>query len=646
MGSPGGYAGEILRVDLSTGAIHRIPTHLYSDLFLGGRGVAAKIYWDEVPPQVDAFHPENRLIFSTGPVSAATNFLGSRWQVCGKSPIHDRFSYCNLGGSWGASLKLAGCDALVVSGKARRPVYICVDQGEVAVRDASHLMGKGAIACREQMKAELGGAFKVVAIGPAGENRVTFSVLMADGDASGSSGLAAVMGSKGLKAIAVRGRKRPKVARPERLRELRRRVLELTTQMDMDFLLSTVPHLRFVSRDRLKKEVCFGCAGRCIRTSYEDAEGMKGKFTCGSSYLYLLRAHSFYGEPTDVPFKATKLMDDHGLDSYGLEATIMWLARCYKAGVLTEKQTGIPLSKIGSLEFIEALIRKISFREGFGDLLARGVRRAAEAVGPEAQALVTDYVSKTNYLPVYGPRMYITTGLLHSMEPRLPIQQLHEVATLALRWVMNQSSSRASPGVDSRVFRAIAKRFWGSELAADFSTYEGKALAAARIQDRQYAKECMILCDFVWPIMYSEATQDRVGDPSLESSICSAVTGRDLDEEGLYRIGERVFNLQRAILAREGHVGRAHDSLEEFEYTVPLRGDIGNPDCIVPGRDGEVFSRKGMVVDREAFERLKDEYYGIRGWDVATGLQKMATLEQLGLEEVGETLHGEGLLGG
>lgn len=646
MGSAGGYAGEILRVDLSTGEMNRIPTDLYADRFLGGRGIAAKIYWDEVPPQADAFHPDNRLIFATGPVSAATNFLGSRWQVCGKSPIHDRFSYCNLGGAWGAALKLAGYDALVVRGKAERPVYLWIRQGEAQIRDASHLMGKGAIACREQLKAELGETFKVVAIGPAGENQVTFSVLMADGDASGSSGLASVMGSKQLKAIAVHGKKRPMVAYPERIQGIMRKVQGLTTEMDMRFLLSAVPHLKLVPAERLKKEVCFGCSGRCIRTSYVDEEGRRGKFTCGSSYFYLMRARSYYGESNEVPFRATKLMDDHGLDSYGLEATIMWLARCYKAGVLTEKQTGIPLSKIGSLEFIEALIRKISFREGFGDLLAHGVRRAAEALGPEAQAMVTDYVSKTNYMPVYGPRMYITTGLLHAMEPRLPIQQLHEVATLALRWVMNQRPSPGSPGVDSTVFRAIAKRFWGSELAADFSTYEGKALAAAKIQDRQYAKECMILCDFVWPIMYSEATQDRVGDPSLESSICSAVTGRELDEEGLYRIGERVFNLQRAILAREGHTGRVHDSLEEFEYEVPLRGDVGNPECVVPGRDGEVFSRKGMVVDREAFESLKDEYYGIRGWDVATGLQKMATLEQLGLEEVGKTLRGEGLLGG
>ncbi len=633
-------------MDLSTGEIERIPTDLYADPFLGGRGIAAKIYWDEVPPRVDAFHPENRLIFATGPVSATTNFLGSRWQVCGKSPIHDRFSYCNLGGGWGASLKLAGYDALVVSGRAKGPAYLWIGPGGAQIRDASHLTGMGAIACRQRLKAELGESSRVVAIGPAGESRVTFSVLLADGDASGSSGLASVMGSKQLKAIAVCGKKRPRVAHPERLREIRREVLGLLTEMDMRFLLSAVPHLKLVPAERLRREVCFGCSGRCIRTSYVDSEGRRGKFTCGSSYFYMVRARSYYGGFNDVPFRATKLMDDYGLDFYGLEATIMWLARCHKAGILTEGQTGLPLSKIGSLEFIEALIRKISLREGFGDLLAHGVRRAAEALGPGAQAMVTDYVSKTNYMPVYGPRMYITTGLLHAMEPRLPIQQLHEVATLALRWVMNQGPSEGPRGVDSRVFRAIAKRFWGSEIAGDFSTYEGKALAAAKIQDRQYAKECMILCDFVWPIMYSEATEDRVGDPGLESRICSAVTGRVLDEAGLYRIGERVFNLQRAILAREGHAGRGHDSLEEFEYTIPLRGDVGNPDCIVPGKDGEVFSRKGMVVDRAGFEGLKDEYYEIRGWDVATGLQTMAKLEELGLAEVGRALQGAGLLGG
>ena len=161
----------------------------------------------------------------------------------------------------------------------------------------------------------------------------------------------------------------------------------------------------------------------------------------------------------------------------------------------------------------------------------------------------------------------------------------------------------------------------------------------------RYAKECLILCDFIWPVIYSPFTEDRVGDPTLESRLFAAVTGRDLDEEGLYRIGDRTFNLQRAILIREGWRGREDDSLEEFNFTVPLKGDTaGNSDAIVPGPEGETFARRGMVVDRGEFEGMKDEYYAIRGWDVGTGLQKKARLEELGLGDVAGELEKQGLL--
>jgi aldehyde:ferredoxin oxidoreductase len=146
--------------------------------------------------------------------------------------------------------------------------------------------------------------------------------------------------------------------------------------------------------------------------------------------------------------------------------------------------------------------------------------------------------------------------------------------------------------------------------------------------------------------MYSEATDDKVGDPTLESQICSAVTGKEVDEEGLYRIGERVFNLQRAILIREGRQGRADDTLEEYEFTSPVTEitAFGNPEALIPGEDGRTMSRKNLVVDRKQFERMKDEFYDLRGWDVKTGLQKRTTLEALDLADVAETMETEGFL--
>jgi aldehyde:ferredoxin oxidoreductase len=616
-------------VNLSTGNISRVSTESYADLFLGGRGIAAKIYWDEVPPWIDAFDPENRLIFITGPIGGVPGFAGSRWQVCGKSPIHNCFSYCNLGGSWGAHLKFAGYDGVVIYGKADKRVYLWINGDQVEIRDAAHLTGKGAIYCREKLKRELGESARVVAVGAAGDNMVSFASLLADNDSSGSSGLGAIMGSKNLKAIAVRGKGKVSVADTEKVHKLREKLREMKAEL-------ALPMPSVLPSERFNKDVCYGCINGCMRSTYEALSGEKGKSMCQSSLFYQIRAQRYYGEINEVPFEATKLCDDYGVDTHAIETMIMWLSRCYKAKILTDEQTGIPLSKIGSYEFIEALVRKISHREGFGDLLAEGTYKAAETLGSEAQKLITDYVTRTGYNAIYGPRLYITTGLFYAMEPRLPIQQLHEISVPVIMWALQI--------IDSKVVRAIAKRFWGSEIAADFSTYDGKALAAAKIQDREYAKESLILCDFSWPIFYTKVSEDHVGDPTLESQVCAAVIGRELDEEDLYKIGERVFNLQRAILTREGHRGREGDSLEEFNFTIPLKGDFGNPNCIVPGKEGEVFSRKGMVVDRKEFEKIKNEYYQIRGWDVSTGFQKKAKLEELNLGEVAQKLESEGLL--
>ena len=643
----GGYAGRILRIDLSTGGVETTPTETHSPLFLGGRGIAAKIYWDEVPPDISPFDPVNRLIFITGPVTATTGFCGSRWQVCGKSPQHNRFSYCNLGGNWGAHLKRAGYDGLVVSGQADSSVYLWISNEGVEIRKAGHLTGQGAIECRETLKEELGKTVNVVAIGPAGENRVVFANLIADKNASGSGGLASVMGAKNLKAIAVRGKENVAPADAARLLALKERSLAIMSGLDEEFVSGVIPFRDPNVLLKTSRDVCYGCAGhKCIRKNYRTDNGLKGKFMCGSSYLYMFWAKMYYGEPTDVPFLANRLCDDYGIDTHVMEPMLMWLLFCRNAGVLTDEQTGLPLSKFGSLEFIESLVKKISYREGIGDILADGTQKAAKALGTEAQRLCADYINKHHQRPFYGPRAYLTTGLFNAMEPRLAIQQLHEVVTIVMRWSLNEIHQPKKPGVTTDILRAIAKRFWGSEVAADFSTWEGKALAAAKIQDRQHAKESLILCDFNWPIMYSEATADHVGDPTLESQICSAVTGREVDEEGLYRIGARVFNLQRSILIREGWKGRVDDTLEEHEFSCPASEieALGNPEALIPGEDGRTISRKGLVVDREEFEGMKDEFYALRGWDVKTGLQKKATLENLDLADVASIMEAEGFL--
>ena len=225
-----GYAGNILRVDLSSRTISSVPTIDYAARFLGGRGIAAKVYWDEVAPEVKAFDPDNRLMFVTGPLAGVSPGVGGvRWLVCGKSPTAkpEQFSYANLGGSWGTELKRAGYDGVIVHGESDTPVYLSVKNGEAELKDASALWGKSTVATMGILKEQLGSQTRIVTTGPAGEHRVAMATILADNDASGSSGFGAVMGSKKLKAIAVRGNRKVATAFPERLAELNREIRRL-----------------------------------------------------------------------------------------------------------------------------------------------------------------------------------------------------------------------------------------------------------------------------------------------------------------------------------------------------------------------------------------------------------------------------------
>jgi len=619
-----------------------MPTMDYADRFLGGRGIAAKIYWDEVTPEVKAFDPENRLIFATGPLAGFKGVSGSRWQICGKSSLTtpEYFNYSNLGGNWGAQLKLAGYDALVIQGRSEKPVYILIQDETVEIRDASTLWGKSTVETREMLKQQLGSSVNVVATGPAGENMVTFASVLADKDASGSSGLGAVMGSKKLKAIAVRGSGKVKAANPQRYRELADYARELRKGISMGITPGTDQGMK------LKKDYCYGCTGGfCFRGTYKASNGKVGKYMCGSATFYILRARKYYGEWNEVPFFANMICNEFGVDTHQMDVMMQWLSKCHRAGILTDENTGIPLSKQGSREFIETLVRKIGLREGIGDILAQGTIRAADAVGQGAKELLTDYITHSGHFALIdGPRMYISTGLLYATEPRQPMGQLNELSSLNLwlMWVYKQEGAFVS----NDVFRAIGKRLLGSEAAVDFTTYQGKALAAKMIQDRECAKDSLILCSYLFPIMFSRQTADHVGDPTVESKVLSAVTGNEIDEDGLYRIGERIFNVQRAILAREGHRGRESDRISEYNYTKPLKFDLHNPELLSPGKGDEVVSKKGAVLDAEKFEEVKDEYYSLRGWDVGTGLQTRAKLEELGLKDMVEDLERRGLVVG
>jgi aldehyde:ferredoxin oxidoreductase len=633
-----GYAGTILKHDLSRNDTTKLSSFDYTDMFLGGRGIAAKLYWELVPPQTKAYDPDNCLVFMTGPLTGFTRLASCRWEVCGKSPMMEpeAFSYANLGGRWGSWLKFAGYDGLVIKGKADKPVYLFIHDGIIETLNADHLWGKTTFETHDALKAVHGKEVKVLAIGPAGENLVSFATMLTDDGGSGSGGLASVMGSKKLKAIVVTGNTRPQAADPEKLRNLADLIFQLKGK--------TFEHLPMplIVSGRTKFESCYGCISGCFRQAYTE-NGRHYRFFCQASEFYRRRAAKVYEDWSEAALLASRLCDGYGLCTAVMEPTIEWLRQCYQKGILNDENTGLPLSRIGTIEFIEQLTRKIALREGFGDILAGGTLKAAESVGKNSQKLVSFLLqSRSNEFREYDPRLILTNSLLLATEPRQAIHQVHEAGVVLGEW---KFWKKGIPGtyMSPEIIRNIATTFWGSSSAADYSTYEGKPLAAKKTQDRAYIKESLVLCDALWQV-WCKHSESHVSDPTLESQLLAAVTGRKLEVDELHKIGERIFNLNRAILMRQGWGGRKGDKLVDFLHEEPLEFIRSNRDCIVPGKDGNVTSMKGRVVAREEFEKMKSEYYRFRGWDAESGFQTKAKLEDLQLGDVAEDLEKRGLL--
>jgi aldehyde:ferredoxin oxidoreductase len=633
-----GYAGEVLKIDLTQGSIVKLPTENYSDRFLGGRGIAAKLYWDMVPSQARALDAENCLIFATGPVTGFPRFASCRCQVCGKSPAMEPecFSYANVGGRWGIYLKYAGYDGLVIQGKSDKPVYIYINNDKVEVRDAAHLWGQTAFDTCDNLRTEPGKKVSVMAIGPAAENLISFATMLTEEGSSVSSGLGAVMGSKRLKAVVTAGDRHPAAADPEGLRRLADHVSKVIKIPSGNFPW-VIPGLTTA-------KACYGCGIGCVRQTYKAEDGRYYKSHCQPQDAYRRPAEKYYGGWNEVVLYAERLFDGYGLETCVIQAMIEWLDSCHKEGILNDEQTGLPLARIGSAEFIEALTRIVTFREGFGDLLARGTLKAAEAVSSRARELALYPIfTRANEARDYDPRMFLHHALILATEPRRPISALHEAPHMLWGW-LDWKNGKEGGCLTTDIFRQIAQIRWGSAAATDYTTYEGKALASKKIQDRTHAKESIILCDPQWPIMYTDAKEDCTGEPTLENQIVSAVTGRELDETGLNRIGERIFNLIRAIHLRHGWAGRKGDHLLDHLHEEPLENVYFDPECLVPDGNGNITSRKGAVVGRDEFEKMKSEYYELRGWDVASGRLTKAGLKGLELADIAEDLSKRGLL--
>ena len=650
MGNNFGWTGTLLRIELPSAISTRSRTSDYGDDFIGGRAMAARVYWDEVSRDIDAYSPENALLIMPGPLAGTPATACSRWVMATKSPYScpDQYSFGNCGGFFGAAIKFAGYDGLIIKGKATALSYLLIENDRVELRDAAGLRGLATDETLAKLRAAHGEHARVLCIGPAGENLVHFAIAVTEQGGTVSSGMGAVMGSKNLKAIVVKGSNKVAVAKPEQLKELNRRIRALRKGLN-ESVYMTEPFLEGI--EKVKNNPCYACPAGCMRATFRHTSGrVEVRKTCAAAFCYTPFDQSFHGQSTEVPFLATSLCDRYGLDTGEFTNLTYWLQNCFQKGILSEEETGLPLSKIGSLEYAEKFVDMVVNRKGFGDLLARGVRRASIEKGPDAEAAGLERVTRSGYVnDAYGARVFMITSLFYATELRNPIIQLHEVNFLLLKWALWRTTDGAMSPVTTDDLRNIARRVWGSDKAVDFSTYEGKAQAAFMIQNRQHAKEALVACDRYLPILDTDQREDHIGDPTFEPALFSAVTGREMSEADYYLVGERSFNMQRAIYGREGRSGRKDDTLGEFNFTEPVDHSDGvfgmfNPDLEMPGKGDEIITRMGQTLDRDAFEKMKDEYYSFRGWDVATGLQTKKKLDELHMGNAFAELEKLGLL--
>ena len=664
----GGWVGKILRIDLTTRKISELSTFEYVPQFLGGRGLGAKICWDEVPPEVSAFDSENRLIFATGPLQGTLAPTSGRFVVVGKSPQSapvESFTRSGVGGHFAPELKWAGYDAIIVQGKASQPVYLWISDQKAQILDAQQLWGLDTYQTQQMIWKIHGNKTRVMTIGKAGENRSRIACILTDtGDASGQGGFGGVMGSKNLKAIAVRGTGSVDVAKPQELMKITHNIQTLFSRKSVKGnpyeaeekgfkyniwgggygrgSLSLLPgELLDLCNEpssgySQNPDGCFACPVSC-RSRVKGPDITNGVAFCAQSYMYL---ESMIHEPekgySKVTWQAAKLADLVGINAYELMAIIPWLSDCYRAGLLSEEETGLPLKEIGSWRFILTLLNKIANREGFGDLLAEGGQRAATKIGGKAEELSFIYYPRAGKFGGFREHWIFLGGFPTG----------YAVPPLALMWVLDNRDAMVSHSYVSMLWGAastigqdaltavpenifpllkpVMKAVYGSEEAAEFFGPDGKSLnwnwtapVVKRYHEHSLLKDSYIVCDILFPYIFNANSLDHVGDLSLESRLYSAVTGIDMCLEESFQKGEMLCTLERALAIRDGRT-RQDDVLHSLYLE---KEDAGG--------------RKYLGED---LERSKSEYYGLMGWDVESGVPTRSTLERLGLKDVAEGL--------
>jgi aldehyde:ferredoxin oxidoreductase len=610
-----GWTGTVLRVNLTTKQVSKEAVREdWARDFVGGRGLGARYLSEEVNPQVDPFSPENKLIFATGPLTGTNASCGSRYMVVTKGPLTNAITTSNSGGHWGPELKAAGYDMIILEGRASSPCYLWVYDDQVEIRDAGHLWGKTVWETEEDLRKELGVPDAIIAsIGPAGEKLVRFACIMNDlHRAAGRSGVGAVMGSKNLKAIAVRGTGGVRLADPKAFLEAhwtmktKLRESPVTSQglpiygtevlvnvINEHGALPTRNHQQTVfekaedisgetlTETRLvANKACFACTIACGRVTTLPGEAA-GKYLVnthphnwkiageGPEYeaAWAMGAECGIGD-LDALIKANWLCNELGMDAISFGATVAAAMELYEKGAVSLAETGLPLN-FGSAEALITMAEKTAYREGFGTELAEGSKRMTAKYGrPEF------------FMGVRG----------------------QEFAAYEARAIQGMGLGYATSNRGACHLKAytVAAEILGLPRQMDPRATEGKAEITKLFQDATSTVDATGLCQF---LTFGIGLEEIL--PQL-----AAATGVPYTLETLLQIGERIWNLERLWNERAGVAGK--------EDTLPKR-ILEEPIPSGPAK-GQV-NRLGEMLP---------EYYRLRGWD-AEGRITQEKLKELGL---------------
>ncbi len=615
-----GFMGQLLRVNLSDHTITVEDTNeKWARKFLGGAGLATKYFYEEVPSGIDPLGPKNKLIFMTGPLTGTASASASRYSVVAKSPQTHLWGQANSGGSFGPDLKKSGFDGIIFEGIAPKPVYLRIIDGEAELSDASHLWGMTVPETEDAIQENSSQKLTTAAIGPAGENLVTYAAIMNNKHrAAGRCGLGAVMGSKNLKAIACTGSNPVQLADKKSFHTAATKQFELIdesilkvgfdtfgTNMLADFVQvrGGYPTLNwqqgiFDGIDDINAQAimdtifvegthCFACPITCGRGTEIKNGKWKGDKGEGPEYESTNTLGSMCGvSDINAITKANYLCNEYGLDTISTGSTIAFAMECFEKGVITKDQTDGLEIIFGDGDIVVALVEKIAKREGIGDLLAQGTKVASEKLGQGSEKFAMHV--KGLELPAYDSRAAKITGLGY---------------VTANRGGDHMTGYIQGPTFIDVPFLIVED----SSIRDPFNPDLEETHVLIDMENALSVLDAFGGCKFMGMLLPA--------DELIE--LYTYATGWTFTIEDFRKAGDRIYNLTRAVCVREG-ASREDDVLPDRLITQPLP-------------EGPA---KGMVNDPEMLELMKEAYYDFRGWDRVTGIPTAEKLRELELDEL------------